>query len=112
MLSGIYDNLSFSAGQFYYRTEGIEPDNRLRRNVENALVQVALSDRASLLAEFRHSRTTSGTNSYLFAPFYLSDTYRQNGEEAQYRIGGRFDITPVITLVGVWTQLKSHIRLN
>jgi hypothetical protein len=104
VLSGLYDNLSFSAGQFYYRTEGIDPINRLRRNVENALVQVALSDRASVLAEFRHSAHRSGQNGYFFAPIYISEGYAEQRDIDHYRLGGRFDLTPAITLVGVWTR--------
>jgi tetratricopeptide (TPR) repeat protein len=119
VLSGIYDNVSFSAGQFFYETNGvqpinigqffenpddIQPINRLRRHVENAVVQVALSDRASVLAEFRHSAYRAGQNNYYFAPLYLSDTLWEERDLSHYRVGGRFDITPAVTLVGVWTR--------
>jgi tetratricopeptide (TPR) repeat protein len=46
VVSGIQDNVSFSFGQFFYRTDGIRDNNQLRRDIENGLVQVALSDRA------------------------------------------------------------------
>jgi tetratricopeptide (TPR) repeat protein len=104
VLSGIYNNVSFSAGQFSYETDGIQPINRLRRNVENALVQVALSDRASVLAEFRHSAIKSGQNGYFFAPFSINEGYSYDRNISHYRLGGRFDLTPAVTFVGVWTH--------
>jgi len=107
--SGIYNNVSFSAGQFYYRTEGIEPLNRRRSDIESGLVQVALSDRASLFAEFHHSGYKAGQDGYYFAPFFVSDTYVQSQEDSHYRLGGRFDITPAIKLVGVWTQARDTV---
>ena len=67
-LSGIYDNASFSVGQFYYRTDGIRDNNQLRNSIENALVQVALSDRASIFAEYRHSAINSGYLRLFFDP--------------------------------------------
>ncbi len=79
-------------------------NNQLHRNIENALVQVALSDRASLFAEYRHSELKSGD---VRLPFY-SENFNPSASEtensSQYRLGGRFDVAPGLTLVGVWTR--------
>ena len=104
VLSGIRQNVSFGAGQFYYRTEGIRPNNQLRRDIENVFVQAALSDRVSLLAEFRHSALDGGDINLLFDPNNFSAITRRSEDHSQYRLGGRFDVTPAVTVVGVWTR--------
>jgi hypothetical protein len=104
VLSGIHDNLSFSAGQFYYRTEGIRPNNQLRRSIENVLVQTAISDRFSLLAEYRHSANDSGDTNLLFDRTNFSAAAMRSSDLSQYRVGGRFDVQPGVTVVGVWTR--------
>jgi tetratricopeptide (TPR) repeat protein len=104
VLSGIHDKFSFSVGQFYYRTEGIRPNNDLRRDIENALVQVALSDRASLFAEYRHSGLKSGDLNLGFYEYDFDPYSRWIIDARQYRLGGRFDVAPGLTFVGVWTR--------
>ena len=104
VLSGIHDNFSFSVGQFYYRTDGIRDNNQLQRNIENALVQVALSDRASLLVEYRHSALDQGDIDLLFDARSINPYVRESDDISQYRLGGRFDVAPGFTLVGVWTR--------
>jgi outer membrane receptor protein involved in Fe transport len=91
-------------GQFYYRTRGIRPNNQLRRRVEDVLIQPALSDRASVLAEFRHSDLDSGDTSLLFDPNNFAALAHTTEDRRQYRLGGRFDVTPGVTVVGVWTR--------
>jgi tetratricopeptide (TPR) repeat protein len=104
VVSGIYDNFSLSAGQFYYRTEGIRPNNELRLGIEDVIVQVALSDRISLLGEFRHSATDTGDSQLLFDPANFSPTALESADRTQYRLAGRFEVEPDITLVAVWTR--------
>ena len=104
VLSGIQDNFSVGAGQFYYRTEGIRPNNQLRRDIENGLVQVALSDRISLLAEFRHSALNAGDTGLRFDPNNFDPTFRQSDDHTHYRLGGRLDVASGVTFVGVWTR--------
>ena len=104
VVSGIQDRFSFSAGQFYYRTEGIRPNDGLRRDIENVFVQAALSDRASIFGEFRHSGFTGGDNRQLFDPDNFSPTDSNITNTDQYRVGGRFDAAPGVILAGVWTR--------
>jgi tetratricopeptide (TPR) repeat protein len=103
-VNGIHQNLSGGAGQFYYRTEGIRPNNQLRRDIETALFQGAVSGRLSVLAEFRHSALTSGDTQLLFDPENFSTISRNTAERTQYRLGGRFETNPGLTLVAVWTH--------
>jgi len=109
--SGIYNNVSFSAGQFFYRTDGFRDNNQIQRNIENVLVQVALSDRASVFAEFRHSAFDQGDVDFLFDPNDFNRYGRASQDSSQYRLGGRFEVAPGFTLVGVWTREHSTADL-
>ena len=111
VVSGIWQNFSFSVGQFSYRTDGIRDNNQLERNIENALVQVALSDRASLFAEYRHSGLDQGDIDFLFDARSFNPYVRETDDSSQYRLGGRFDVAPGLTLVGVWTR-QDFTHLN
>src|SRR5882672_2722460 len=104
VLSGILRNVSLSAGQFYYRTDGFRSNNDVRRDIESVFLQTALSYRASLFVEYRHSGETSGDTEFLFDPNNFSESVRGDINLSQYRVGGRFDIAPGVTAVGVWTR--------
>ena len=101
---GVRQNLSFSAGQFVYRTAGIRANNRLDRDIQDVLFQPALSDSVSVLAEFRHSDLGGGDTNLLFDPNNFSASAHQTEDFRQYRLGGRYDVAPGLTLVGVWTR--------
>jgi hypothetical protein len=104
VMSGIRQNVSASIGQFFYMTDGIRPNDQLRRDIESGFVQLALSDRVSVLAEYRHSALTAGDTGLFFDPASFTLTGRQTSEASQYRLGGRFDAAPGVTIVGVWTR--------
>lgn len=101
---GTRQNLSFSAGQFAYRTAGIRANDRLDRDIQDVFFQPALSDNVSVLAEFRHSNFAGGDTSMLFDPSNFNSNEHQTDNLTQYRLGGRYDIAPGVTLAGVWTR--------
>jgi tetratricopeptide (TPR) repeat protein len=102
--SGIYRNLSFSLGQFYFDTNGIRPNDEFRRDVEDALVQVALSSRISVLAEYRRSALKTGDTFLFFDPKSFTLNGEKREDRGRYRVGGRIDINEGVTVVGVWTR--------
>ena len=106
--SGLYRNLSASAGQFYYRTSGIRDNNSFRRRDSDVLAQSALTERASLLGEFRYSDLDAGDPTLRFDPTNFDPGARQRSQSRQYRLGGRVDLTPAVTIVGVWTGENLH----
>jgi tetratricopeptide (TPR) repeat protein len=103
LANGLYRNLSMSLGQFYSRTDGIHENGDLRRRITDFIFQPALSDRASLLAEFRYSDFDAGDFQNRFNLANFSPIERQTENSRQYRLGGHFDAAPGVTLVGVWT---------
>jgi predicted Zn-dependent protease len=104
LANGLYRNLSMSLGQFYSRTDGIHENGDLRRRISDFIFQPALSDQASLLAEYRYSDFNAGDFQNRFNLANFDPSERQNENTRQYRLGGRFDAAPGVTFVGVWTQ--------
>src|SRR5205085_10452867 len=90
-------------GQFYYRTRGIHPNGDLRRRISDLIFQPALSDQASLLAEFRYSDFKAGDFQNRFDLVNFDPIGRQTDKNREYRLGGHFDAAPGVTFVGVWT---------
>jgi Flp pilus assembly protein TadD len=104
LASGLYRNLSMSLGQFYSRTDGIHANADLRRRITDIIFQPALSDQASLLAEFRYSDFNAGDFQNRFNLANFSPIDRQTNTDREYRLGGHFDAAPGVTFVGVWTH--------
>ncbi len=104
LANGLYRNISLSLGQFYSRTDGIHPNGDLRQRVTDLIFQPALSDQASLLAEFRYSDFDAGDFQNRFNLANFDPTERQTDNDREYRLGGHYDVAPGVTLVGVWTH--------
>jgi Flp pilus assembly protein TadD len=103
LANGLYRNLSGSVGQFYSRTDGIHANGDLRQRISDIIFQPALSDQASLFAEYRYSDFNAGDYQNRFNPANFDPLERQTETTRQYRLGGRFDASPGVTFVGVWT---------
>ena len=52
--SGIWDNFSYSLGQFHHETNGFRPNNRIDQNIYNAFFQGKPTDGINVQAEYRH----------------------------------------------------------
>jgi hypothetical protein len=104
LTNGLYRNLSGSVGQFYSFTNGLHANGDLGLRVTDVIFQPALSDQASLLAEYRNSNFDAGDFQNRFNLANFNPVERQLGNEEEYRLGGHFNLAPGVTLVGVWTR--------
>lgn len=104
LANGLYRNLSGSIGQFYSRTDGNHANGDLRRRITDLIFQPAVSDQASLLAEFRYSDFNAGDFQNRFNLANFNPNERQTDNDREYRLGGHFDAAPGATFVGVWTR--------
>ena len=112
MANGLYRNLSGSIGQFYSRTSGIHPNGDLLRQISDIIFQPALSDQASLFAEYRYSEFNADDFENRFNLANFNPTERQTDNDREYRVGGRFDAAPGVTFVGVWSRGNGDTLLN
>ena len=58
--SGIWNNFSYSLGQFHYQSEGFRPNNAINQDIYNAFAQVAITPDLSVQAEYRHRELEHG----------------------------------------------------
>src|SRR4029077_21039295 len=67
-VSGIWNKVSFSVGQFHYDTDGFRENNGQDRDIFNGFVQAQLSSRTSVQAEVRSDDLLAGDLALLFEP--------------------------------------------
>ena len=58
--SGIWNNLSYSLGQFHYETDGFRTNNDIDVDIYNAFVQARLTPKISVQAEIRRREVSHG----------------------------------------------------
>ncbi|SMF93574.1 FecR family protein [Methylomagnum ishizawai] len=89
--TGLWDDFSYSLGQFHYQTEGFRPNNNINSNLYNAFVQGRVTPWLNLQAEYRHQEVDRGDLDSRFAPDAFQqlviDNYGQASETDTYRFG-------------------------
>jgi tetratricopeptide (TPR) repeat protein len=100
VVTGIWDRLSVSAGQFYYTTDGFRPNNDLEEIVYQIFAQLQLSSSTSLQLEYRRRENEQGDLPLRFDPANFDPTLRQTFDSDSVRFGLRQVLTPSSLLLG------------
>ena len=85
--NGVYNNWSWSAGQFHYQSDGYRDNNDQNQNIYNLFVQGALSYRTSVQAELRHSDGKNGDLSQYFDPNDFDPSLKEQNKLETARLG-------------------------
>ncbi|MBT8339689.1 MAG: TonB-dependent receptor, partial [Desulfatitalea sp.] len=93
-ISGLKQWFSYSAGAFYYDTDGFRPNNDLNQGIYNVFTQMALTPKQSLQLEYRFKDTENGDLGLRFDMEDYSSDRRDEVEEQLGRIGYRLSINP------------------
>ncbi len=93
ILSARHDALAFNVGHLHYETDGFELNERARKEIYNAFLQVQLSNSTSLQAEFRSAESERGDTRFAFDPNLILPL-RIDEKIENYRIGAHHAITP------------------
>ena len=99
VFSGIYDKISFSAGQYHYETDGFRENNDQELDIHNLFVQASLSPKTSIQAEYRYSDTEKGDLPLRFDPDNYFSTRRDEELERSVRLGFHHKFTPHSDLI-------------
>lgn len=117
--SGLWNNLSYSLGQFHYETGGLRSNNDIDVDIYNAFVQGRITPKLNIQAEFRHQQVEHGDLDSLFAPTPPSQiermrTFRLETEADTYRFGIHVAPSKRSDLLGSFTYLDrdTALRLN
>jgi tetratricopeptide (TPR) repeat protein len=112
VLSGVYNNMSFSLGQFHQETDGVRENNDLEQNIYNAFFQASLTSKASIQAEIRSRDTESGDRKLLFNQEQYQPNLERSLDVDSYRLGGRYAFSPSSELILSFIDQKADEELN
>ncbi|WP_131655589.1 tetratricopeptide repeat protein, partial [Methylocucumis oryzae] len=98
--SGLWNQLSYSLGQYHYETDGFRANNSVNQNIYNAFVQANISDSLNLQFEYRYETRDNGDLSIPFFPENFSSFYQEHTDITSYRLGGRYAFNTASSLLG------------
>ena len=98
--SGIYNNASFSLGQYYFKTNGFREGNDLKDSIFNAFLQYNLFPQTSVQGEYRYRNTKSGDQTLFFFPDDFAPNLRDDNEKNSARLGFHHTFSPNSHLIG------------
>lgn len=99
VVSGVYNNLSLSAGQFHYETNGFRTNNDLRQDIYDVFAQYSLSEKTSIQAEFRYKDSETGDLRLLFDPNDFYPDERDKEHSRSIRLGFHHSFAPGSDLI-------------
>ncbi|HEY4732309.1 MAG TPA: FecR domain-containing protein, partial [Gammaproteobacteria bacterium] len=85
--SGLWNNFSYSLGQFHYENDGFRENNDQLQDIYNIFAQSALNHKTSVQFEYRKSETDKGDLPLRFDPADFDDTFREQDDSEILRFG-------------------------
>ncbi len=108
--SGLWNKLSYSVGQFHYRTDGFRENNDQDQKAYNVFVQAAPWYHTSFLAEYRHTTRKFGDLPLRFDPQMYSPDERHRDVVDSIRLGGRHAFSPRSELIATVVYNDTHFK--
>jgi tetratricopeptide (TPR) repeat protein len=110
--AGIWGRLSYSIGQFHYQTDGFRANHDLEQDIYNAFVQLSLSYRTSVQAEFRYTDTSQGDRDLRFTPGDFLPNLQQDRMGTLFRVGFHHAFSPRSDLIAsvIYNQVDSDLE--
>ncbi len=112
--STVWGTASYSLGQFHYQTNGFRDNNDLRQDILNAFIQVSLSPRTSVQAEFRYADTKHGDREVRFNPDDFLPNLRQQRETESGRVGFHHAFSPSSDIIAsfIYSNAEENAQLK
>lgn len=107
IVSGVYDKLSMSLGQFHYQTDGFRRNDDYQQNIYDAFAQYAFTPDFSLQAELKSESIRAGDVAMRLNEAH--DTMlRQTIKQDTARIGGHYRLNPEQDIIasGLYTSRR------
>ena len=112
ILSGIYNRLSYSVGQFHADTDGLRDNHDAGENIYNAFLQTEISPATSAQIEFRATDFELGDRRMLFDPANFLPALRSTSDTSSIRVGGRHTFTPGAIVIGSYVHRTLDAKLD
>ncbi len=101
--SGLWDNFSYSVGQFHFETDGLRENNDQNLDLYNLFTQMNVNYSTSLQAEYRFKDTEQGDLSLLYDPENYLPELTKSEESHSFRLGMRHEFGPGNDLLFSWS---------
>jgi tetratricopeptide (TPR) repeat protein len=102
--SGLWNQFSYSLGQFHYQTNGFRENNDQEQDIITGFVQASLSPKTSIQGEVRLKDRSFGDLELLFDPTRFSPNLQQDQETDTLRLGFHHAFSPksevVVSAIG------------
>ncbi len=96
--SGLWENFSYSLGQFHYETDGFRQNSDLTQDLYDVFVQSNLAPSLSLQGEYRHRALEHGNLELAFVPDPFG-LVRRNLRTNTFRVGAKYQPSPDSNIV-------------
>ena len=106
--NGVYNNWSWSVGQFHYESDGYRDNNDQDQNAYNLFVQGALTHKTSVQAELRHQEYENGDLVQRFDPDDFLDTQRDEQKTETARLGLHHLFSPRSEIIASYINLHDR----
>jgi tetratricopeptide (TPR) repeat protein len=93
IVSGVYDKLSMSLGQFHYQTDGFRQNDDYQQDIYDAFAQYAVTPDLNIQFELKSEDVRAGDVPFRLNGFH-QENLRQTIEHDTARIGGHYKINP------------------
>jgi tetratricopeptide (TPR) repeat protein len=107
VLSGVWQEASFSVGQFHYQTDGFRVNDDFEQDIYNAFAQFSLSPKTSIQGEYRTRELDRGDIFLFFDPSLHLPDLRELEDYGFYRFGFHHAFAPgsdLVTNIGYRTR--------
>jgi tetratricopeptide (TPR) repeat protein len=91
--TALFDRYSLSIGQFHNETDGYRINADISETIYNVFAQVALTPKASVLAEYRYDLTKNGDIDLRWDPENFTPDLRKKLEKKTFRFGFHYALT-------------------
>jgi Tfp pilus assembly protein PilF len=112
LVSGIYGPTSLGFSQFHYESEGYRPNNDIKHNIYDFLVQSRLTNVFSVLADYKKRNTSSGDLLLRFDPEDFYPNKRNNTSSETTKVGFNYKHKQNNNLLGLlkWDRHTENIN--
>ena len=109
--SGLWNNVSLSAGQYHFETDGFRDNNDLNHNIYDVFAQIAVTPQLDFQLEYRRRETDQGDRALNFDPDSFSPTERVDIDQGTFRVGSHLKLSPgsEFILSGLYTDRREHL---
>jgi tetratricopeptide (TPR) repeat protein len=98
--SGLWNNFSYSLGQFHYQTDGFRNNNDLKQDIYNLFLQTSFSTNTSIQFEYRKKDLSFGDLGLPFDINNIDESIRNSQHSDSVRLGFLHTFTPSSKILG------------